>query len=183
MKNIFLALTLLFAVNTIAQEEINWMTLEEAVALQEKEPRKIMMDAYTSWCGPCKLLDARTFKNKDLVAYVNTHFYAVKFNAEGNEEVNFKGKVYKNPSYDPAKAQKRNSSHELSRGLGIRAYPTLLFFDEDAKLIAPITGYKKPQDLEMYLKMFQTNKHLDMKTQAQFDEYYKAFIAEFKDNV
>ena len=182
MKNIFLAFTLLFAVNIIAQEEINWMTLEEAVELQKTEPKKIIMDAYTSWCGPCKLLDARTFTNQDLVTYVNKHYYAVKFNAEGDDEITFKGKTYKNPRYDPAKAKKRNSAHELSRGLGIRAYPTLLFFDENAQLIAPVSGYKTPQQLELYLKMFKSNKHLDMKTQSEFDKYNKEFIAEFKNN-
>ena len=182
MKNIFLALTLLFTVSSFAQDKINWVTLEEAVELQKNEPRKIMMDAYTAWCGPCKLLDARTFTNKDLIAYINKHYYAVKFNAEGNEEITFKGKTYKNPNYNPAKAKTRNSSHELSRGLGIRAYPTLLFFDEDAQLISPITGYQTPQALELYLKMFQSNKHKDMKTQADFDAYYKAFKATFKNN-
>jgi len=182
MKNLLLALALLFTVNTIAQDKINWLTLEEAVELQKKEPKKIMMDAYTSWCGPCKLLDARTFSNKDVIAYVNKNFYAVKFNAEGDETIEFKGKTYTNPNYDPAKATRRNSTHQLSRGLGVRAYPTLLFFDEDAQLIAPITGYKTPQQLEMYLKMFESNKHLEMKTQTDFDKYYKEFKAEFKDN-
>ena len=28
---------------------INWMSLEEAVEAQKKEPRKIMMDVYTQW--------------------------------------------------------------------------------------------------------------------------------------
>ena len=40
---------------------INWMSLEEAVAAQQKEPRKIMMDVYTQWCGPCKMMMANTF--------------------------------------------------------------------------------------------------------------------------
>ena len=40
-----------------SEKEINWMTLEEAIKLQEKEPKKIIMDVYTNWCGPCKMLD------------------------------------------------------------------------------------------------------------------------------
>ena len=42
---------------------INWISLEEAVAAQQKEPRKIMMDVYTKWCGPCKMMMANTFTN------------------------------------------------------------------------------------------------------------------------
>ncbi|RAJ15121.1 thioredoxin family protein [Olleya aquimaris] len=182
MKHILLVLTMLFTYSGIAQDQINWITLEEAVELQKTEPRKIIMDAYTTWCGPCKLLDARTFTNKDLIAYINKNYYAVKFNAQGNDTVTFKGKTYTNPKYNPAKAKTRNSSHELAIALGIRSYPTLLFFDEDANLITPVIGYKTPQQLELYLKMFTSNKHKDMKTQADFDKYYKEFKATFKDN-
>ena len=61
------------------------MSLEEAVAAQAVHPKKIMMDVYTSWCGPCKMLDKNTFQNPDVVEYVNENYYAVKFNAEGNK--------------------------------------------------------------------------------------------------
>ncbi len=181
MKKLLLAFIILFTVNLTAQE-INWVTLEEAVELQKKEPRKIIMDVYTKWCGPCKALDKNTFHNKDVADYINAHYYAVKFDAEGNDEIVFKGKTYNNPNYDPAKANRRNSSHQLSRAFAVRSYPTLLFFDEEANLLPPIIGYKTPQQLELYLKMFKTNKHIDMKTQKDFNAYYKAFKYEFKDN-
>ena len=76
----------LFSISLTAQE-INWMTLDEAVEAQKTTPKKIMMDAYTIWCGPCKMLDKNTFHNKDVADYVNKNYYAVKFNAEGNENV------------------------------------------------------------------------------------------------
>ena len=65
------------------------MTLDEARAAQKKEPKKIFMDVYTNWCGPCKLLDKNTFQNPDVSRYISEHFYAVKFNAEGTEEIAF----------------------------------------------------------------------------------------------
>ena len=178
-KYIVLALLTVFTTVTLSAQEINWVTLEEAVALQKKNPKKIMMDVYTSWCGPCKMLDRNTFGNKDVADYVNKHYYAVKFNAEGNDVVNFKDKTYTNPSYDPAKAKRRNSSHQLSRYFSIRSYPTIVFLDEKAELIAPIIGYKKPQQLELYLKMFKKDEHTGLDTQAKFNAYYKEFIPEF----
>ena len=47
------------------------------------------MDVYTNWCGPSKLLDKNTFQNPDVSRYISEHFYAVKFNAEGTEEITF----------------------------------------------------------------------------------------------
>ena len=180
MKKQIFAFLLLLSALSISAQEINWVTLEEAVVLQKKKPKKIMMDAYTSWCGPCKLLDKRTFHNQDVADYVNKYYYAVKFNAEGNEEITFNSKTYTNPNYDPAKANKRNSPHQLSSYFSIRSYPTIVFISEKGELIFPLIGYKTPQQLELYLKMFKNDEHLDLKTQEAFNEYYTAFKPEFK---
>lgn len=174
-KTIILLLFTVFSTVTVFAQEINWVTLEEAVELQKKNPKKIMIDMYTNWCGPCKMLDRNTFHNKDVASYVNENYYSVKFNAEGNETLTFKDKTYSNPNYDPAKANKRNSAHQLARYFQIRAYPTIVFLDEKAELISPIRGYKTPQQLELYLKMFKEDEHLPLTTQEAFNTYYKAF--------
>ena len=85
MKFKILFLLLLGSVVVQAQE-IQWMTLAEALEAQKTAPKKIFMDVYTKWCGPCKLLDKKTFANRDVARYISEHYYAVKFNAEGNEE-------------------------------------------------------------------------------------------------
>ena len=164
-----------------SEGKINWVTIEEAIELQKTEPKKIIMDVYTNWCGPCKMLDKNTFQNEDVANYINEHFYAVKFNAEGNDSITYKDKTFGNPNYDATKANRRNSSHEFSRYLKVRAYPTMVFFDEEANYITPVTGYLKPQQLELYLKLFQSDKHKEMTTQEQFNEYYKSFKPTFKE--
>ena len=180
MKKLFaLVVIATLSLSVTAQEEIKWVTIEEAVALQKKNPKKIIMDMYTVWCGPCKLLDKKTFKNPDVVAYVNKHYYAVKFNAEGNDKVNFRDKSYSNPNYDPSRATKRNSQHEFARYFGVKAYPTMVFLDENLEFLAPIRGYKTPQQLELYLKLFKNDDHKNLTTQEAFDEYYTAFKPEF----
>lgn len=179
MKTIFIAFAMLFALNLSAQE-INWIFLEEALESQKTSPKKIFIDAYTVWCGPCKILDRNTFKNEGVIEYINKNYYAVKFNAQGDEEVTYKGKKYSNPGYDPGKAKTRNANHQLSRVFGIRAFATLVFLDEDANLLAPIVGYKDAQGLELYLKMFAQNDHKDMKTQEDFNTYFNSFVSEFK---
>ena len=180
MKKTLVLLALVFSINAISAQQINWVSLEEAVELQKANPKKIMIDMYTNWCGPCKILDKRTFQNTDVANYVNENYYAVKFNAEGNAKVTFKGKVFTNPNYDPAKEFKRNSAHELSRFFRIQAYPTIVFLDESLDVLVPLRGFQTPQKLELYLKMFGNDEHKDIKSQEQFNEYYKAFKAEFQ---
>lgn len=180
MKKIFLALTIIaFSLQSKAQK-INWVSLNEALELQKENPKKIMIDVYTNWCGPCKMLDKHTFQNKDVVAYVNEHYYAVKFNGEGDETINYKGDTFKNPYYKKSKANSRNSPHQFADFMKIQAYPTIAFLNEEADFIVPLKGYYKPQQLEFYLKLLAEDLHTKLTTQKEFDDYYKAFKPEFK---
>ncbi|OBX24212.1 thioredoxin-related protein [Gelidibacter algens] len=176
---LLMVLTMFIAFNSMGQQ-IKWVTFEEALALQKKNPKKIMMDVYTNWCGPCKMLDRNTFQNPDVAKYVNDNYYAVKFDAEGNEVINYKGNSYANKGYKAEMASRRNSVHDLTHALQVNAYPTIVFFDENGDMIFPVRGYQNPQQLELYLKMFQNDKHKEMKTQEDFNTYYSAFKPEFK---
>lgn len=157
------------------------MSLEEAVEAQKTNPKKIFIDAYTLWCGPCKMLDKNTFNNKDVASFINENYYAVKFNAEGNESINFKGNTFTNPNYDASKGNGRNSSHQLSQYFSIRAYPTLVFLDEEANLIAPLPGYKTPKQLELYLKLFKSDDYKNITEKGDWEKYQTDFTYEFKE--
>ena len=74
------------------EAKIQWVTLEEAYKLNQKQPRKIWIDLYTEWCGWCKVMDKNTFKNAEVVQFTNKKFYAVKYNPEKDADVMF-GKV------------------------------------------------------------------------------------------
>lgn len=159
--------------------EINWITLEEAVAAQAKQPKKIIMDMYTTWCGPCKLLDRNTFKNKDVISYINQNFYAVKFNAEGNSSLTYNDQLFSNPNYD-ASRRGRNSQHELAGYFGVTAYPTILFLDEKSAYIAPIRGYHNPNQLELFLKLFASDSYKIVNTPELWNKYQQDFKPQFK---
>lgn len=107
MKNILLFVFLL-AIGSVNSQEIKWLTMNEAIAAQKKEPKKIFMDVYTTWCGPCKMLDKNTFSDKEVIEYVNKNYYAVKFNAEGTEKVDYQDFVYTNPNYQ---AERKGRAH------------------------------------------------------------------------
>ena len=153
---------------------INWMSFEEALVAQQESPRKIMMDVYTQWCGPCKMMMANTFTNANVIEYVNANYYAVKFDAESPDPVTFQGKEFTNPDYDPNR-RGRNGVHQLSRAMKVSAYPTIVYLNEKASIIAPISGYKQPSQMELYLKFFN-EVYTDEVDQAQWENYRDNFV-------
>lgn len=179
-KTILLLTIIIFSLSSKAQEKINWMSLNAALELQKTTPKKIIIDVYTNWCGPCKLLDKKTFQNNDVATYVNQNYYAVKFNGEGNEIVNYKENTFGNPNYDESKANKRNSSHEFANFMQINAYPTIAFLDETGNFIMPLRGFYKPKQLEFYLKMFAKDKYKELTTKEKFEAYNNSFKPKFK---
>ena len=146
-----------FSLSSLQAQKIQWMTLAEAREAQKKAPKKIFMDVYTDWCGPCKLLDKNTFQNPDVSRYISEHYYAVKFNAEGQEEINFFDQKFTNPNYDPNR-KGRNATHQFTQFLGVKGYPTMVFFSENGDPIMPLVGYQKPKQIELFLKMIKPVK-------------------------
>ncbi|HOE39120.1 MAG TPA: DUF255 domain-containing protein [Bacteroidales bacterium] len=150
MKKIFLTLTLILLTQLIfTQTTINWLDFETAVEKQKENPKTIIIDMYTDWCGWCKKMDAETFQNPHIANYINTFFYPVKFNAEGFDTINYKGKVYVNPNIG------RRSTHQLAQELmgGRMSYPTMVYIDFEEQ-VYPVPGYMNPQNLEPLLIYF-----------------------------
>ena len=174
-----LFLLLLGSASMLQAQVIQWMSLGEALKAQQQEPRKIIMDVYTDWCGPCKLMDKKTFGNPYVIDYINTHYYAVKFNAEGQEEIQFYGNTFTNPKYNPER-KGRNATHQFTQFLGVTGYPTVVFLSEMGDLITPVVGYHTPQQLELYLKMIKQGDYQTFSKPDDFEKYRKSFIPKFK---
>jgi len=171
MKKYLLLLLVVLPLMTSAQETINWMTMTEAQEAMKKEPRKLMIDVYTSWCGPCKMMMNTTFKDPAVISYLNANFYAVKFNAEGTDPITYKGTTFSNPDYDPAK-RGRNSTHQfagIAQEQGRLSYPTLLFLNEDQDVLTRVVGVQQADFLIVVLNWFGTNTYM-----SQAFDLYKA---------
>ena len=164
----------------VFSQEINWMSLKDVAEAQKTNPKNVLIDVYTNWCGPCKLMDKNTFGNPDIIRIINENYYAVKFNAEGNETVKFMDKVFTNPNFDSTKTQRRNSSHQFTRFLGVNAYPSTLFFDSDMNYLTPVRGYLNPKQIEIYLLLFKDDTYKDVKSQSDFDNFIKNFKSQVR---
>ena len=131
-------------ISSIGFGQIKWITMNEALEEQKKEPKKILVHFFAQWCGLCKRMENQTYQNQEIIKYVNDNFYAVKFDAEGGEKVEFNGRTFTNPTYDPNREIKyggNGSRNQFADVLGVRSYPTMVFFDEKANLITSFPGY------------------------------------------
>jgi thioredoxin-related protein len=145
---------------------IRWLTLDEVQVAMKKQPKKVLMDVYTDWCGWCKKMDVTTFTHQEVVKYVNQNFYAVKLNAERTDTVRFMGKIF---AYNP-----ETRAHPLAIELlqGRMSYPTTVIMGENFGSIQPIPGYLTPENMEMILKYF----HQNLQRSRPWDDYQKSFV-------
>ncbi|MFK8057689.1 MAG: thioredoxin family protein [Saprospiraceae bacterium] len=135
--------------------DITWITWEEAVAANKTNPKKIIIDVYTDWCGWCKRMDATTFKDPKVEAYIAQNFYAVKFNAEQREDIVYDGKTF---AY---KQNGRRGVHELAASLldNRLSYPSVVYFNGDMERIMISAGYKDAD--KMLKELMYANGEID----------------------
>ncbi len=164
-KTIYLIIALLVGLNVsaytnpvepIAQENepieegaLTWFSFDEGYAKAVKEGKILLVDAYTDWCGWCKVMDKKTYTDASVVDYLNQHFVCVKLNPELEKEYRF--------------ADKTMRSAPLLNYLGqgqVSGYPTTIFWlnpsNEEKRYVQP--GFLGPEDFLGLLKSAQAEK-------------------------
>lgn len=152
------------------KEKLQWLTLEEAEQKLAQEPRPLLIDLYTDWCGWCKVMDRKTYTNQDLIKYLNEKFYVVKLNAESKKEITWKGKLY---SYNTG-----YKTHDIAIAFtnGELAYPSTVILPVNENTPQAIAGMLEVKEMEMLTKYFGENKY----GKVSFDDYAKSFSPSWK---
>ncbi|MFT6166187.1 MAG: thioredoxin-related protein [Vicingaceae bacterium] len=169
-KLIPLLFCIVIGLSSSAQEDkIEWLSFEEALARNEKEPKKFIVDVYTDWCGWCKKMDANTFTNPVIIKYITDNYWAVKLNAERKDTVILGQQVFINENLT-----QRRGPHQLAVALlnGKMTYPSIVYLDENVELMHPaIAGYQDPKSLEEIIKYFGEGAYQSI----PWDKYVKEF--------
>ena len=98
----------------------NWADALKQAAAQNKY---IFVDAYATWCGPCKMMKATSFKNGKAAALFNQNFVNAALDME------------------------KGSNPQLAQQWGMRAYPTLIVFDSKGKIVLNTVGFISGKNL------------------------------------
>ena len=98
-------------------------TWAEALEKAKSEEKLIFVDAFASWCGPCKRMAAQTFPDPKAGEFFNANFLNLKIDMEKPENAEFAGKY------------------------PVNSYPTLMFIDATGKIVMKEVGGKTVDQL------------------------------------
>ena len=173
MKKLVAACIIMAMASLTYAQSVKWYSIEEAMELTKKEPRKILIDVYTTWCKWCKVMDTATFNNPFIAGYLNEKYYPVKFNAEQKGDVTLDGKTYK---FVPGGGR---GYHELAATLlnGNLGYPSVVFLDEKANMIQPLQGYIQAKQFDQIIKFIGGDHYKSQK----WEDFLASYVSPVKE--
>lgn len=99
-------------------------TFAQALAKAKKENKKLMVDCYTLWCGPCRYMATKVFPTQQLGKFMNENFVCMQLDMEHGEGPE-RNKIFK-----------------------VKAYPTFIFFDADGKEMNRFEGMAMQEEFQ-----------------------------------
>lgn len=97
-------------------------SVDDLFTTAKSQDKVVVVDVYTEWCGPCKLMDRNTWSNEKVQSFLNEKTVSMKIDAEKGEGRNF-AKKYK-----------------------VAGYPCVLIFNSAGELIDRRMGYLPPRE-------------------------------------
>ena len=167
-----LALIVLITGSFIAspkENSVHWLTVEQAQAAYQNNPKPFLIDIYTSWCYWCKVMDKQTYSTDSVANYINEHYYAVRIDAETKDSIEWRGKKF---GY---KTEYKANEFAAVMLNGQMSFPTTIFIADINAQPAALPGYLKPSEFEPPLTYFGSGAY---KTQS-FVDYAKTFSAKW----
>lgn len=114
-KSILFFLSIILSLPFYSQTNFRNLSLDEAIKVAKKENKKIFIDFYTSWCGPCRVMATKIFPLPEMGEYFNKNFVCLKMDAE-------------------------KEGATLAKEYKVEAYPTFIALDTNKKVLMKKVG-------------------------------------------
>lgn len=177
---IFPGIIFLFSSKILAQTSVlpamNWLTIEQVKALNKEQPKPVMIFFYKTTSDSSQLMLKTVFTKKEVCAYANSKYYAVKIDAGTKSDISFlDGKIYKK---DPKKPY-----HDLAiLLLGDKPeFPSLMLYDDQNNGFL-FKGFKEYHDLLCMLVYISENAHKTTRYDIWAPAYFRTFPPDQKVN-
>jgi len=146
MKRIFLTSILLMATflvfNSFSQELV-WYSWDEGYQKAKDENKIMLVDAYTDWCGWCKVMDSKTYSDDEVISLIEGDFIPIKLNPEKPGTYEFNDTNYSG----------KNLIVFLSDG-SFQGYPTTFFVNPENNEKGVEVGYKDAEAFKLILNKY-----------------------------
>ncbi|GEM_PF-797930 len=112
-------------------KELVWHNFADGIKLADKTKKYVLIDCYTTWCEPCKMMDKYTYTDKELKEILLKHFVLIKVNIEDRKKMRI--------------GEDEVSGLDIARALRIAGVPNTVFVQPDGKVIISIPGMRRPR--------------------------------------
>ena len=154
---IFSSLTILLAAEETGIRFEHDATWQQILEKAKKEKKFILLDAYASWCGPCKWMAKEIFPRPEVGKAINPYYVSAKIDMEKGEGI------------------------ELSKKFEVRNFPTYLFFDPNGNLVHRSLGSMAAKDFIQVCSdaLDSTKQYVTLRNKYLQGQRDSAFLKQF----
>ncbi|MFN8238403.1 MAG: thioredoxin family protein [Chitinophagales bacterium] len=136
------------------QHDASWQQILDKA---KKENKFILLDAYASWCGPCKWMAKEIFPRPEVGKAINPYYVSAKIDMEKGEGI------------------------ELSKKYEVRNFPTYLFFDPNGSLVHRSLGSMPAKDFIQVCNdaLDSTKQYVTLRNKYLKGQRDSAFLKQF----
>lgn len=137
-------------------QELVWKPFDKGLKDAAAMKKYAFVDVYTDWCGYCKMMESTTLKAKPVLAELEKNFVSIKFNAESDDQVTWKGK--------------KVAMRDLSMSWGVEGFPTMLFLNSKGEIIGSFASYAEADLMINLLKYISSGAR---ERKVSFEDFLK----------
>lgn len=134
---------------------LSWAEIKDKA---RRENKYIFIDAYATWCGPCKKMDRETFKEAGVIEILDDRFLPVKVQMDQTSKD------------APDIREWYTEAQTIKKEFHVRAYPTYIYISPAGIVTHKITGFN---DVKKFLK----ETAVALKPGQQYNDPNAAFFA------